>query len=56
MTLLRISPTDRHARPRWALVIECPGCGEELQSATEIPAERILAAHRRFGCRVTPAR
>ena len=56
MTSLRITPSDRFARHRWALVVNCPSCGEELQSATHIPAERILAAHFRFGCPASPTK
>jgi hypothetical protein len=56
MTSLRITPSDRFARHRWTLVVNCPSCGEELQSATDIPAERILAAHFRFGCPASPTK
>lgn len=50
MTLVRTRRTDRNRTDRWALVIECPRCGEDLLSARSIPADVILAAHHRYGC------
>ena len=50
-TMIRRHATRTHLPDRWAVRIQCPHCGRMLLSATDIAAEPLLTAHRRFGCR-----